>query len=275
MFQKKDGKSADNITLYRLGLDTPWAECSLKVEKIGKVDIYGISTASINGPGIGESGDIGGQMNVFGQNIWGGCTNQLEENSKINVYSPADAYFYQGKNICAPIANTVTSTDHFNTEYDAFHLTDPYFYTLWACDEADENPTLTFELKEKTAIRSVMIRFGYLKTGDKADIPQSYSIQAGNDNKTFKTIIEVNDNTSSTAVHRIRKTDAKYFRIIFHNADGSVKVGDVKFLTEDINQPQSTPIPVLTVLSLSICALCVIGAVVFILILRKKKNTGK
>lgn len=275
LFQEKDGKVADNITFYRLGLDTPWAECSLKAEKAGQVNIYGISTASHEGPGIYESGDIGGQINIYGQNIWGGCTNQLESNSKINIYSSSDAYFKQGKNIYAPVVNIETSSDHFNTEYDSYHLTDPYFYTLWACDETDEKPTLTFELNKKTDIRSIEIQYGYFKTGDKSDIPQSYTIQAGNDNKHFKNILEVKNNTSPTVIHNIKKTNAKYFRIVFHDSQQSIKVGTVKFLTEKIAKEQNAPVPVLTILLITICALFIIGTVLFILVLQKKKIAKK
>ena len=85
-FGEKDGGTPDNLTFYRLGLDTPSCKSSLRINGAGTVNIYGLSSASNKGPGIYEAGTITGGVYVYGQNMWGGCVNKLKKPSGVIIY---------------------------------------------------------------------------------------------------------------------------------------------------------------------------------------------
>ena len=238
LFQDKDGKCADNVTLYRLGLDTPWCEASLKINNAGKVDIYGLSSASHRGPGILEAGNITGSVNIYGQNIWGGCINELKDSGKISVYSSINGFFDQSKNILVPIKDVTASSETYNTQFDKYCTTDPFRYTVWQPDEADSAPSLSFELETLQPIQSVVIYHNASYTGNTLSNAKEYTIQASEDNVKFKDILKVTDNIDTVAVHNIPKTHAKYFRIIFDNSaqEQPLGIGGVQFMTQELHR---------------------------------------
>ncbi len=233
----ENGRSAENAVFYRLGLDTPWCETSLKIEQAVSVEIYGLSTASHQGPGVWESEGLTGTVNIYGQNLWGGAGNDIRDSGKVNIYAAFDGFFSNGSNIQAPVVDVQVSSESFNFEFVCDNVRDQFRYTTWKPDVDDATPTLTFALDGQYTIRSVIISHGSVRSGDRRSNATSYTIQASLDGHTYTDVLQVSQNSDVVAVHNIPATQATHMRIVFTDTGRTVdlEVGDVKFLTQEVD----------------------------------------
>ena len=286
LFRDKDGKVADNATFYRLGLDTPQCESCLRIENAGAVEIYGLSSGSGNGgPGIIEAGNIEGVVNIYGQNIWGGCANELKKDGKVNVWSSAEGYFLGKENILAPVRSVTASSESFDFEYGKENVRDAYRYTMWR-SEKEEHPSLTFELEKAQRVNAVMISHAATTTGKASSNARNYIIQVSNNNVDYKDVMKVTGNAATIALHDIGSVEGKYFRIVFDTIDqDQIEIGDVKLLCANIknmgnNSGKDNSAGTKAIdgkgIILAVTVLCVLALGVFITVLevlrRKKKK---
>ncbi len=236
-FHEENGKSAENAVFYRLGLDTPWCETSLKVDQAISVEIYGVSTASFKGPGVLESDKLTGTVNIYGQNLWGGAGNEVLNSGKLNIYAAFDGFFSGGKNVQVPISDISASSEAFSSDFVLDNVRDQFRYTGWQPGSSDKTPSLTFTLESAQPIRSIIITHGSARSGDWRSDAMEYTIQASTDGKSWEDVLCVTGNLSAVAVHNIPETNAQYFRIVFAESsyDVPLEVADVKFLTTQVD----------------------------------------
>lgn len=291
-FKDANGKVADNAVFCRLGLDTPWCETSLRIDNAGKVDIYGLSTASHSGAAVYESEQHTGLVNIFGQNVWGGAGNDIRNSGRVNIYASFDGFFSGGVNVQLPVEEVRASSESFNFEYSVDNVRDQFRYTGWQPDTDDMAPSLTFTLKQSGTVRSVVVYHGSSRSGDLRSNAQNYTIQASTDGKTFTDVLQVTGNTSVVAVHNIPETTAQYFRIVFTPTSEEVpmEVADVKFLSAQVDFSGEDGAPVVPqppvtqnqktgldgkLIMVIVIAVCVIALTAFIIITdmnRRKKQ---
>lgn len=276
-FYEEGGKSAENALIYRLGLDTPWCETSLKIDQAVSVGIYGLSSASHVGAGVLESAELTGVVNIYGQNLWGGAGNEIRNTGKVNIYAAFNGFFSDGRNVQVPIEAVKASSEGFSNEFVQDNVRDQFRYTCWQPDSGDKNPSLTFTLTSEQTIRSVVISHGSARSGDWRSDAAEYTIQASTDGKNWNNVLKVTGNGSQVAVHSIPATTARYFRIVFAESryDVPLEVADVKFLTAEVDfsdpdqQPSSPENPGTAskgpMILLIVAAVCVCGLTAFVI----------
>ena len=92
---KEDGKVPTNITMWRLGLDTPWARPALLLDYGKNINVYGVGTASyLNDPyyGVEEEGhgiiqteNLEGPVKLLGHFIWPDGKVKLLDNGHVTL----------------------------------------------------------------------------------------------------------------------------------------------------------------------------------------------